>query len=280
MGPLPLCLKVSHRHTVTYLDLTNPEYLNAPLPAGEIPNQGGPQGGDISVIYESNWDLWQQWMSTAVTSKIPYMVSPGNHEAACAEFDGPNNELTAYLVNDQLNATAPKSELTYYACPPTQRYVYLKWHKTDSRNFTAYNHRWSTPSKWSQGVQNHWYSFDYGLAHFISFTAETDYANSPEKSFAYDLTGNESAPKENETFVTNSGPFGYINGSFKVNENYEQWQWIKADLAAINRTNTPWVFAYAHRPMYSTEVSGYQANMRNAFEQMFLDYKVDAYMAG
>jgi hypothetical protein len=60
-------------------------------------------------------------MSAAITSKIPYMVSPGNHEAACAEFDGPNNELTAYLVNGEVNGTAEKSQLTYYACPPSQR---------------------------------------------------------------------------------------------------------------------------------------------------------------
>ena len=54
-----------------------PEYLDAPLPAGEVPNQGGPQGGDMSVLYESNWDLWQNWMN-ALTTKIPYMVLPGN----------------------------------------------------------------------------------------------------------------------------------------------------------------------------------------------------------
>lgn len=72
------------------------EYLDAPLPAGEVPNQGGPQGGDISVIYESNWDLWQQWVRILVpivcssrpnylqmnplTMQLPYMVLPGNHE--------------------------------------------------------------------------------------------------------------------------------------------------------------------------------------------------------
>lgn len=33
---------------------------DVPIPAGEIANWGGPQGGDMSVIYESNWDLWQQ----------------------------------------------------------------------------------------------------------------------------------------------------------------------------------------------------------------------------
>lgn len=54
-----------------------PQYLDAPLPAGEVPDQGGPQGGDMSVLYESNWDLWQQWMNK-LTLKVPYMVLPGN----------------------------------------------------------------------------------------------------------------------------------------------------------------------------------------------------------
>lgn len=99
--------------------LDNPDYLT-PLPAGEVPNQGGPLGGDMSPIYESNWDLWQQWMSS-LTLKIPYMVLPGNHEPSCGEFDGPNNELTAYLDSNTPNSTAINSSLTYYSCPPSQR---------------------------------------------------------------------------------------------------------------------------------------------------------------
>jgi hypothetical protein len=133
---------------------TPPDYLK-PLPAGEIANQGGPLGGDISVIYESNWDLWQQW-TNSLTKKIPYMVLPGNHEAACAEFDGPQNQLTAYLVDNERNETAPETELTYYSCPPSQR------------NYTAYQHRFRMPGSESGGVGNFWYSFDYGLAKFIS----------------------------------------------------------------------------------------------------------------
>lgn len=97
------------------------EYL-VPLPAGEIANQGGPEGGDMSVLYESNWDLWQQW-TNAITTKVPYMTLPGNHEASCGEFDGPGNILTAYLDDDKANGTAPNSTLTYYSCPPSQRSV-------------------------------------------------------------------------------------------------------------------------------------------------------------
>ena len=118
-----------------------PEEYNIPVPEGEIPDQGGPQGGDASPIYEVNWDIWQQWMNPIFT-KIPYMVSannlpiysssirtdfailqvsPGNHEATCMEFDGPGNIMTAYMNEDIKNGTAPESDLTYYSCPPSQR---------------------------------------------------------------------------------------------------------------------------------------------------------------
>jgi hypothetical protein len=104
-----------------------------PLPAGEKPDQGGPYGGDMSVLYESNWDLWQNWMNK-IWTKVPYMVLPGNHEAACAEFDGPNNELTAYLNENKTNSTAAETGLTYYSCPPSQRLVNIKFHRKTAAN--------------------------------------------------------------------------------------------------------------------------------------------------
>ncbi|KAF1734278.1 Acid phosphatase [Beauveria bassiana] len=244
-----------------------PDY-DKPLPEGEIPTEGTPNGGDMSVLYESNWDLWQQWM-TPITSKVPYMVLPGNHEAACAEFDGPGQILAAYLNHNRPNSTAPKSDkLTYYSCPPSQR------------NYTAYQHRFRMPGGESDGVSNFWYSFDYGLAHFISFNGETDYPNSPEASFARDIKGDEKAPKANETYITGSGPFGTVDGDITKKESYEQYKWLQNDLAKVNRTKTPWVIAMSHRPMYSSQVSGYQQHMRNAFEDLFLKYGVDAYLSG
>lgn len=97
-----------------------PKEYNIPVPEGEIPDQGGPQGGDASPIYETNWDIWQQWMNK-VFMKVPYMVTPGNHEAACMEFDGPKNIMTAYMNKNISNGTAPNVNLNYYSCPPSQR---------------------------------------------------------------------------------------------------------------------------------------------------------------
>lgn len=134
------------------------------------------------------------------------------------------------------------------------------------------------PGNETGGVGNFWYSFDYGNAHFVSMDGETDFPYSPERPFVRDITGNETLPTENQTFPTDSGPFGYINGSWKDTKAYEQLAWLADDLAAVNRTATPWVFAMTHRPMYSSEVSSYETYVRNAFEPILLKYNVDAYV--
>ncbi|KAF4449376.1 acid phosphatase [Fusarium austroafricanum] len=244
-----------------------PDDYKTPLPAGEVPNQGSPRGGDMSVLYESNWDLWQQWLNK-ITLKVPYMVLPGNHEATCAEFDGGKNVLSAYLDHDKANSTSANMTLNYYSCPPSQR------------NFTAFQHRFHMAGEKSDGVGNFWYSFDYGQAHFVSIDTETDYADTPEKPFAADVKGNETHPTANETYVTDSGPFGAVHGSYKDTKNFEQYQWLAKDLASVDRCKTPWVVVMGHRPMYSSQVSKYQLNLRKAFESLMLKNKVDLYIAG
>ncbi|KAK9234358.1 Metallo-dependent phosphatase-like protein [Lipomyces kononenkoae] len=243
-----------------------PPYYKVPLPKGEIANQGGPQGGDMSVLYESNWDLWQQWINP-VTKKLPYMVLPGNHEASCTEFDGPGNVLTAYLNDDKANTTVPQLNLTYYSCPPSQR------------NFTAYQNRFYMPGSETGGVGNFWYSFDYGLAHFVSIDTETDFVNSPEWPFVADTKGH-GLPTPEETYPTDSGPFGAIDGNYTVNQNYEQYKWLAQDLAKVDRTKTPWVIVMGHHPMYSSAHSSYMNNIRAAFEGLMLKYEVDLFLAG
>ncbi|KAH0079524.1 acid phosphatase AphA, partial [Aureobasidium melanogenum] len=147
--------------------------------------------------------------------------------------------------------------------------------------FTTFQHRFRMPGVESGGVGNFWYSFDYGLAHFISIDTETDFAYSPEWPFVRDIKGNETLPTESQTFITDSGPFGRIDGNqWKNNSAYEQYQWLAKDLASVDRTKTPWIFINGHRPMYSSQTASYQANIRNAFEALMLEHGVDAYFAG
>ena len=85
---------------------------------------------------------------------------------------------------------------------------------------------------------------------------------------------------QNETKPPDSGPFGYINGSWKDSTAYEQYQWLKQDLESVDRSKTPWVFAMSHRPMHASAASAYQVNIANAFEDLFIENGVDAYFAG
>lgn len=130
------------------------------------------------------------------------------------------------------------------------------------------------------GVGNFWYSFDYGLAHFIALDGETDFAYSPEWPFVRDLSGDETHPTEDETYPTDSGPFGDIDGDWTDNTAYAQYQWLADDLASVDRTKTPWIIAMSHRPMYSSNSASYETYVRSAFQGLMLEYGVDAYLAG
>jgi hypothetical protein len=58
--------------------------------------------------------------------------------------------------------------------------------------------------------------------------------------------------------------------------------WLKADLAAIDRTQTPWVFVNTHAPWYNTN-SAHQGDgeaQRKALEKMLYDAGVDAVFTG
>jgi len=92
----------------------------------------------FAKIYEYVLDQWFQEMEP-VTSNLPYMTCPGNHEYSCGH-----------------------EECDYY-----------------SVNFTAYNYRFRMPGNESGTGTNMFYSFDYSYAHFISISSETDYPNSP-----------------------------------------------------------------------------------------------------
>jgi len=165
--------------------------------------------------YEGAWNKWQEEMDP-ITSTRAYMVLPGNHEATCTESD-PSSCATA------------------------------------TRNFTAYRNRFRMPWMESGGIDNMWYSYEYGTVHFTQIDTETDYPHSPEGQ------GSE----------INAGPFG------------NQLEWLESDLAAANnnRDNVPWIIVSGHRPLYSSG-SGQCNACQEAFEALFNKYNVDLVLAG
>jgi len=116
--------------------------------------------------YEESWNIWQNWLSP-ITQHVPYMVLPGNHEAACQEL------------------------LTYLLCPPNQQ------------NFTAYRHRFRMPSQESGAgeVENMWSSFDQGLVHYVMLNTETDFPGSPEGNGTISASGPFGGGRNSEQLV-------------------------------------------------------------------------------
>lgn len=115
------------------------------------------------------------------------------------------------------------------------------------------------PSADNLDTQNMYFSFNYGLAHFVTISTETNYPDAP---------------------------FG--------NDTDSQLAWLEQDLAAANtpsaRAQRPWVVVVGHRPIYSTIVPysdpltgsplGQQAIIQQYFEPLFKQYAVDLYLCG
>lgn len=162
-----------------------------------------------------------------VTKNAAYMSGPGNHEADCIEPD-------FSLINDIIGLVGLN------ICPEGQR------------NFTAYLNHFSMPTEGQTPnfLQNMWYSWDYGMAHFVQINTETDFTDAPDQP--------------GESGGLDSGPFGFSG---------QQLQWLEADLAAVDRTKTPWVIVGGHRPWYSASANC--GPCQTAFEDILYQYNVD-----
>ncbi|MBM4357829.1 MAG: metallophosphoesterase family protein [Deltaproteobacteria bacterium] len=86
-----------------------------------------------------------------------------------------------------------------------------------------------------------YYSFEYGNAHFIALN------DTPES--------------------------GALAGT-------AQFEWLKADLAAVDRKKTPWLFVMHHRSTYSCGNHGSDLDLRKAWQPLFDQYQVDVVFSG
>ena len=100
-----------------------------------------------SFTYEAAYNGYMRWLEP-IASRVPYMVTPGNHESECHS----------------------PACLTGHAA----------WGLPLS-NFTAFNARWAMPHAESSGTSNMWYSFDVGPLHVVSLNTETDWPGAGEE---------------------------------------------------------------------------------------------------
>ena len=94
---------------------------------------------------------------------------------------------------------------------------------------------------------NHWYSYSVGLVHIVSVSTEA---------------------------------YFFYSGS------EAQYAWLEADLAAVNRTQTPWVIVFGHRSIYCScdgDCDGAANTVREGaygMEAMFKKHAVDLWING
>ncbi|WPH04367.1 Hypothetical protein R9X50_00725700 [Acrodontium crateriforme] len=201
---------------------------------GFLPNTTVEEG---AKVYERILNEFYEEMAP-ITSLKPYMVGPGNHEANC----------------DNGGTTDKVHNITYDVsiCMPGQT------------NFTGYRNHFRMPSKESNGLENFFYSFDHGMAHFIQLDTETD--------LGHGFVGpDEVGGSENE----DTGPFArYMD---------QQTDWLAKDLASVDRSKTPWIVVSGHRPWYisaQNKSSTVCWECKDVFEPLFYQHNVDLVLSG
>ncbi|XP_058107139.1 nucleotide pyrophosphatase/phosphodiesterase-like [Magnolia sinica] len=78
--------------------------------------------------------------------------------------------------------------------------------------------------------------------------------------------------------------FTVISTEHAWSEGSEQYDWMKKDLGAVDRSRTPWVIFMGHRPMYSSCPGGFLPSVDSAFvdavEPLLIEPKVDLVLFG
>ncbi|KAJ5362071.1 hypothetical protein N7541_002915 [Penicillium brevicompactum] len=185
--------------------------------------------------YESILEQFYDQLAPIAGRKL-YMASPGNHEADCSEIP-------------YLNDLCPQGQKNFTDFLHRFENTMPESFVSSSSNTTA-----QALARKARSLSNppFWYSFEYGMAHIVMINTETDFPNAPD--------GTDGSAK------LNGGPFGTP---------HQQIEFLKADLASVDRTVTPWVIVAGHRPWYATGSSSGCDSCQEAFEGLFYQYGVD-----
>jgi acid phosphatase type 7 len=199
---------------------------------------------DPVEAYESILEQFYDQLAP-IAGRKAYMVGPGNHDADCTE-----NNFTP-------NVSCPVGQTNFTDFVNRFGRMMPRPFPSISLDPTA---RINSEKAVSLASPPFWHSFDYGMVHFITINTETDFANAPD------------APVPGGSVNLDSGPFGFAN---------QQLDFIKADLASVDRRITPWVVLNGHRPWVTTGGSGnICSSCQAAFETLMYTYGVDLAIFG
>ncbi|KAJ7635398.1 Metallo-dependent phosphatase-like protein [Roridomyces roridus] len=201
------------------------------------------------AIYEGLIEQFFDQLSILSGSKA-YMVTAGNHESNCLNGKSPGE---ASCPIGQTNFTGFVNRFSELMPETPDSIVGVRPRFDTGLEGARMKARALAASK-TGALPPFWYSFDYGMTHYLLFDTETDLGNG--------IIGPDEA---GGTQGDSDGPFGsYMN---------QQVDFMDRDLASVDRKLTPWVFVSGHRPWYVD--SGPCTVCQQAFEPILLKHKVD-----
>jgi len=195
-------------------------------------------GGKIYAVYS---DLGM--MNDISLSQIVTEGTSGMYDMILHSGDYAYDLGTSYGVrgNDFMNALQPAVATVPYIGAPGNHEHAMNFSQYKSR-FYAY----STLAKNSQSTNMMYYSFNDDLVHFTSIDTEM---------------------------------YHYCNGTATLcNEQVQtQLDWLEADLAAVDRSKTPWIIVLGHKQGWMDSIG--KANW-TVIANILDKYKVDLYLLG
>ncbi|EXJ92394.1 hypothetical protein A1O3_00944 [Capronia epimyces CBS 606.96] len=263
---------------VVDLGLMGPQGLTTHVGKGAANPLGPNDKNTIQSVLEDDSDyefLWHPgdiayadyWLKEEIQGFLPNTTIEGGievYESLLNQFYDEMTPITsnkAYMVGpgnheancDNGGTTDSAHNITYDVsiCMPGQT------------NFTGFINHFRMPSSESKGFGNFWYSFDHGMTHYVQLDTETDIGHGL-------VAPDEPGGSEGE----DAGPFARRDA---------QLNWLESDLAAVNRTETPWIVVAGHRPWYvsaKNRSSTLCEDCRHVFEPIFLNYSVDLVLSG
>jgi hypothetical protein len=117
-------------------------------------------------------------------------------------------------------------------------------------------------------------------------TAVGNHENEPGREFeAYEHRFDADGIEETEPFWYSLDVPGvhmvFMSTEHPYDAGSAQFEWLENDLASVDRTVTPFVIVYGHKPMYSSNsYHGSEVSLRDALEAMYIEAGVDLVIAG
>ncbi|KAL5760345.1 hypothetical protein ACOSQ2_019183 [Xanthoceras sorbifolium] len=214
-----------------------------------------PAGGSDELKFLAFGDMGK----APLDPSVEHYIQPGSisvTKAMAAEVDNGNNVDSIFHIGDISYATGFLVEWDFFLhliTPVASRLSYMTAIGNHERDYTGTGSVYTTPDSGGE----------CGVAYETYFPMPTPAKDKPWYSI-------EQGPVH----------FTVISTEHDWSQDSEQYDWMKKDMASVDRSKTPWLIFAGHRPMYSSSKSSVDEKFVNTVEPLLVDNKVDVVLFG